>query len=84
MITSIAMFGARHAQVRIRPSKGGALYFVSFIYDFSRKVWLSMLKSKADVFVTFDAVEGYGREADRQTGEKIEAPLCKCNGGEYT
>jgi hypothetical protein len=34
-------------------SYGGLSYFVTFIDDFSRKVWIYMLKSKADVFTVF-------------------------------
>lgn len=35
------------------PSYGGALYFVSFIDDFSRKVWTKNLESESDVFLAF-------------------------------
>ncbi|GAV73691.1 gag_pre-integrs domain-containing protein [Cephalotus follicularis] len=36
------------------PSKGGgARYMLTFIDDFSRKVWVYFLKHKNDVFVTF-------------------------------
>jgi len=31
-------------------SYGGSLYFLTFIDDFSRKVWVFMLKKKVDVF----------------------------------
>jgi hypothetical protein len=34
-------------------SYGGSSYFVTFIDDFSRKVWIYMLKRKADVFNVF-------------------------------
>jgi hypothetical protein len=34
-------------------SFGGASYFVIFIDDFSRKVWVYVLKRKVDVFNTF-------------------------------
>ena len=34
-------------------SYGGSSYFVSFIDDFSRKVWVYMLKRKSDVFSVF-------------------------------
>ena len=34
-------------------SYGGASYFLTFIDDFSRKVWVYMLKKKADVFNVF-------------------------------
>ena len=32
-------------------SYGGSSYFVSFIDDYSRKVWIYLLKKKADVFL---------------------------------
>ena len=35
------------------PSKGGANYFVTFIDDFSQKVWVYMLKKKSEVFKVF-------------------------------
>ena len=34
-------------------SYGGSSYFVSFIDDFSRKVWVYMLKKKSNVFTVF-------------------------------
>jgi hypothetical protein len=34
-------------------SYGGSSYFVTSIDDFSRKVWVYMLKGKADVFTVF-------------------------------
>ena len=35
------------------PSNGGHRYFVSFIDDFSRKVWVYFLKYKSEVFNIF-------------------------------
>jgi len=35
------------------PSLGGSLYYVSFIYDFSRNTWLYFLKKKSKVFSKF-------------------------------
>jgi hypothetical protein len=32
---------------------GGSSYLFTFIDDFSRKVWIYMLKRKADVFIVF-------------------------------
>jgi hypothetical protein len=34
-------------------SDGGSSYFVTFIDDLSRKLWVYILKSKADVFIVF-------------------------------
>ena len=35
------------------PSKGGSDYFITFIDDFSREVWVYMLKHKSEVFKVF-------------------------------
>ena len=37
-------------------SYGGSSYFVSFIDEFSRKVWVYMMKKKSDVFYNFQTV----------------------------
>ena len=44
-------------------SMGGGRYFLTFIDDFSRKVWVYVLKSKREVFEKFCRVEGLGGEA---------------------
>jgi len=60
-------------------SLGSALYFVTFIDDHSRKVWVSLLRSKDEVLKTFK--EFHMREK-LETDQKL-----KCirfdNGGEY-
>jgi transposase InsO family protein len=59
---------------------GGSSYFVTFIDDFSRKVWIYMLKRKVDVFTFFIQF--------RALVEKITSRSIKClrtdNGGEFT
>ena len=35
------------------PSKGGIRYMLTFIDDYSRKVWIYFLKHKNDVYLTF-------------------------------
>ena len=60
-------------------SKGGALYFATFIDDHSRKIWVYPLKSKdqvLDVFRQFQALY------ERQTGKKLKC-ICTDNSGEY-
>ena len=42
------LWGPAHVQ-----SKGGARYMLTFIDDYSRKVWVYFLKHKNDVFLTF-------------------------------
>ena len=57
----------------------GALYFVTFIDDHSRKIWVYMLKSKdqvVDVFKQFHA------RVERCTGVKLKC-IRTDNGGEY-
>jgi len=36
---------------------GGARHFLIFIDDFSRKIWVYMLKNKSDVFERFKALK---------------------------
>jgi hypothetical protein len=35
------------------PSLGGSIYYVSFIYYFSRKTWIYFLRKKSEVFERF-------------------------------
>ena len=60
-------------------SIGGALYFVTFIDDHSRKVWLHLLKSKDQVL---DAFKEFHALVERETGRKIKS-IRSDNGGEY-
>ena len=50
------------------PSKGGARYLLTFIDDFSRKVWVYFLKHKSDVFDTF---KKWKILIEKQTGKQI-------------
>ena len=57
----------------------GALYFITFIDDYSRKLWVYTLKSKdqvLDVFKVFQAL------VERETGRKVKC-IHTNNGGEY-
>ena len=60
-------------------SKGGARCFVSFIDDFSRKIWVYFMKEKSEVFIKF---KEWKAEVENQTGRKIKY-LRTDNGGEY-
>ncbi|KAL5768311.1 hypothetical protein ACOSQ2_015094 [Xanthoceras sorbifolium] len=51
------------------PSKGGARYLLTFIDDFSRKVWVFFLKNKNDVFDTF---KSWKTLIEKQTGKQIK------------
>ena len=60
------------------PSLGGAIYYVSFIDDFSRNTSLYFLKKKSEVFSKF---KEYKALVENQTGKKIKV-LRIDNGGE--
>jgi len=60
-------------------SLGGSRYYVTFIDDSTRKVWVYFLKNKSDVFATF---KRWKAEVENQTGLKIKC-LKSDNGGEY-
>ena len=61
------------------PSLGGARYFVSFIDDFSRKVWVYFLQSKNE---TFDRFRKWKSMVEKQSGKKLKV-LRSDNGGEF-
>lgn len=61
-------------------SLGGSRYYVTFIDDSTRKVWVYFLKNKSDVFATF---KKWKTEVENQTGLKIKS-LMSDNGGEYS
>ena len=60
-------------------SLGGKHYFVTFIDDFSRRVWVYTMKSKYEVFETFLV---WKKMVENQTGRKIKV-LRSDNGTEY-
>ena len=69
------------------PSKGGANYFVTFIDDFSWKVWVYMLKQKSEVFKVF---KQWPALVENQTGKKIKRlrtdngmEFCSCEFDEF-
>ena len=51
------------------PSKEGHKYFVSFIDDFSRKVWIYFLKYKSELFNIF---KEFKTLVENQVGKKIK------------
>ena len=60
-------------------SHGGALYFVTFIDDCSRKLWVYALKTKDQVL---DVFKQFQASVERQTGKKLKC-IRTDNGGEY-
>ena len=61
-------------------SMGGARYFLTFIDDFSRKVWVLVLKCKSEVFERFKAWKAL---VENESDHKVKV-LRSDNGGEYT
>ena len=50
-------------------SKGGARYMVTFVDDYSRKVWVYFLNNKSDVFLTF---KQWKVLIEKQTGKQVK------------
>ncbi|KAE8711123.1 hypothetical protein F3Y22_tig00110303pilonHSYRG00264 [Hibiscus syriacus] len=61
------------------PSLAGSLYYVTFIDDSTRKVWVYFLKKKSEVFDTF---RKWKAMVENKTGLKVKR-LSSDNGGEY-
>lgn len=60
-------------------SPGGSKYFVTFIDDFSRRIFVYIIKAKSDVLDTFKMFQ---KHVEKQTGRKIKT-LRSDNGREY-
>ena len=58
---------------------GGAVDFVTFIDDCSRKLWVYVLKTKDQVLGVFKQFQA---SVERETGKKLKC-ICTDNGGEY-
>ena len=58
------------------PSLGNNKYFVSFVDEFSRKLWLYMLKLKSEVFETFKIFKSM---VEKQTRRSIK--ILRTDGG---
>ena len=56
------------------------MYFVTFIDDYSRKVWVYFMQHKSETFAKFKL---WKAEVENQTGRKIKC-LRSDNGTEYT
>ncbi|CAH9139773.1 unnamed protein product [Cuscuta epithymum] len=61
------------------PTQGGNQYFLSIIDDYSRKVWVLLMKQKSEVFEKF---KNWKIMIENQTGKKIKA-LRTDNGLEF-
>ena len=62
-----------------KKTHGGASYFVTFIDDSSRKVWVYGLKTKDEVLGVF---KNFHAMVERETGKKLKC-VRSDNGGEY-
>ncbi|GJZ62198.1 putative RNA-directed DNA polymerase [Tanacetum coccineum] len=62
------------------PSIGGSCYYVTFIDDSSRKVWVYFLKNKSEVFNTF---KKWKATVENETNLRVKC-LKSDNGGEYS
>ena len=60
-------------------SLGGSRYYITFIDDSSRKVWVYFLKNKSDVFESF---KKWKAMVETETDLKVKCLRSK-NGGEY-
>jgi transposase InsO family protein len=60
-------------------SIGGSFYFLTFIDDFSRKIWIYFLKNKSDTFSKF---KEFKVEEEKQSGKYVKV-LRSDGGGEY-
>jgi hypothetical protein len=50
-------------------SIGGRLYFLTFIDDFSREIWIYFLRHKSETFAKF---KEFKAEAEKQSGKYIK------------
>ena len=60
-------------------SLGGSIYFLTFIDDFSRKIWIYFIKNKSKTFVKF---KEFKDEAKKKSGKFVK--ILRSDGrGEY-
>ena len=50
-------------------SMGGCRYYVTFIDDHTRKVWVYFMKEKSEVFTHFQNFKAMAEKLDRFTGK---------------
>jgi transposase InsO family protein len=58
----------------------GVSYYITFIDDFSKKIWIYSMRTKVEVFSKF---KEFKAQVENLTGKKIKV-LRADNGGEYT
>ena len=62
------------------PSLGKFMYYVSFIDDFSRNIWIYFLRKKYEVFAKFKEFKAL---VEKQTKKKIKVLMID-DGGEFS
>ena len=60
-------------------SNGGKRYIITFIDDYSRKIWIYFLQEKSEPFVVF---KSYKAHVEKEVGNPIKV-LRTDHGGEY-
>jgi hypothetical protein len=60
-------------------SIGSSVYFLTFIDDFSRKIWIYFLRHKSETFAKF---KEFKVEVEKQSGKYVKI-LMSYGGGEY-
>ena len=60
-------------------SNGGERYIITFIDDYSRKIWVYFLQEKSEAFVAF---KSYKALVEKEVGNPIKV-ICTDHGGEY-
>ena len=63
-------------------SLGGSRYFVSFIDDYTRHMWIYLIERKSEVFEYLRDLKGKQEERETETGRKIKC-LRSDGGKEY-
>jgi hypothetical protein len=61
------------------PSLGNFMYYVIFIYDYSRKTWIYFLKEKDEFFTKFQELKDLVENLSRSNIKNLRLE----NGGEY-
>jgi transposase InsO family protein len=61
-------------------SIGGSIYFLTFIDDFSRKIWIYFIRHKYEISAKF---KEFKAEVEKQSSKYIKAPRSD-GGGEYS
>jgi hypothetical protein len=53
------------------PAMGGSLYYMLVVHDFTRKIWVSFLKEKAEAFSNFKRWHTFVERESRKLVEEL-------------